>query len=88
MRIGSQELGYGIRLLFKNPSFTVAAVLAMALGIATSTMIFSMVNAVLLRPLPYTNPDEIMIIWAKFEARNAKDLWLSPPEVLLSCSCC
>jgi putative ABC transport system permease protein len=81
MRIGWQELGYGVRLLFKNPSFTVAAVLAMALGIATSTMIFSMVNAVLLRPLPYTNPDEVMIVWARFEARNAKDVWLSPPEV-------
>jgi predicted permease len=81
MRIGGQELGYGIRLLFKNPSFTLAAVLAMALGIATSTMIFSMVNAVLLRPLPYTNPDEVMIVWARFEARDAKDVWLSPPEV-------
>ena len=81
MSIGSQELRYGIRLLFKNPSFTVAAILAMALGIATSSMIFSMVNAVLLRPLPYTNPDEVMIVWARFEARNAKDIWLSPPEV-------
>src|SRR5882724_11599762 len=81
MRISWQELSYGIRLLFKNPSFTVAVVLAMALGIATSTMIFSMVNAVLLHPLPYTNPDEVMIVWARFEARSAKDLWLSPPEV-------
>ena len=81
MRIGWQDLGYGIRLLFKNPSFTVAAVLAMALGIATSTMIFSMVDAVLLRPLPYANPNEVMIVWARFEARNPKDLWLSPPEV-------
>jgi predicted permease len=81
MRIGGQELGYAIRLLFKNPSFTVAAVLAMALGIATSTMIFSMVHAVLLRPLPYSNPAEVMIVWARFEARNAKDVWLSPPEV-------
>ena len=81
MRIGGQEVGYGIRLLFKNPSFTLAAVIAMALGIATSTMIFSMVNAVLLRPLPYANPDEIMIVWARFESRDAKDVWLSPPEV-------
>src|SRR5688500_13759042 len=81
MRMGLQELGYGIRLLFKNPTFTVAAVLVMALGIATSSMIFSMVNAVLLRPLPYSNPDEVMIVWARFEARNAKDIWLSPPEV-------
>jgi len=81
MSIGSQELRYGFRVLFKNPSFTVAAILTMALGIATSSMIFSMVNAVLLRPLPYSNPDEVMIVWARFEARNAKDVWLSPPEV-------
>lgn len=81
MRPGWQELRYGIRLLFKNPSFTVAAVVAMALGIATSTTIFSMVNTVLLRPLPYTNPDEVMIVWARFDGRDAKDIWLSPPEV-------
>ena len=62
MRTAWQELSYGLRLFFKNPTFTVAAVLAMALGIATSTMIFSMVNAVLLRPLPYTNPDEVIIV--------------------------
>jgi len=81
MSLGTQELRYGIRLLFKNPSFTVAAIIAMALGIATSSMIFSMVNAVLLRPLPYSNPDEVMIVWARFEARSANDIWLSPPEV-------
>lgn len=81
MRTVWQELSYGLRLFFKNPTVTVAVVLAMALGIATSTMIFSMVNAVLLRPLPYTNPDEVMIVWARFEARDAKDSWLSPPEV-------
>lgn len=81
MRTTWQELRYGLRLFFKNPTFTVAAVLAMALGIATSTMIFSMVNTVLLRPLPYANPDEVMIVWARFEARSAKDTWLSPPEV-------
>jgi putative ABC transport system permease protein len=74
MSTSSDELRYGIRLLFKNPSFTVSAILAMALGIATSTMIFSMINAVLLRPLPYTNPDEVMIVWARFEARSANDI--------------
>ena len=81
MRPGWQELRYAIRILFKNPSFTVAAVVAMALGIATSTTIFSMVNTVLLRPLPYSNPEEVMIVWARFDGRDAKDIWLSPPEV-------
>jgi putative ABC transport system permease protein len=76
-----QDLRYGIRLLFKSPAFTVAAVLAIGLSIGTVTTIFSAVNAVLLRPLPYANPDQVMIIWARFEARGADDTWLSPPEV-------
>jgi putative ABC transport system permease protein len=75
------DLRYAFRMLFKNPAFTAAALLAVGLSIGTVTTIFSAVSAVLLRPLPYADPNGVMIIWARFEARGADDTWLSSPEV-------
>jgi len=75
-----QDLRYGARMLLRSPGFTVAGVLSLALGIGANTAIFSVVNAVLLRPLPYDRPDQIMRLWTTHPKSGALRIPFSAPN--------
>jgi len=73
------DLKFAFRQLLKNPGFTVVAVLTLALGIGANTAIFSFANAILLRPLPFKDPQKLVMVFTSYLAIDAHHNWVSAP---------
>ena len=76
-----QDIRYGARMLLKNPGFTAVAIFSLALGIGANTAVFSVVNAVLLKSLPYQNPESIVLVWGEDKAAGDSREQVSATDV-------
>lgn len=81
MRVFMQDVRFGARTLAQRPSFTIVATLVLALGIAATTTIFSVVDAVLLKPLPYPDPERLVMVWETNLARGIPEMNVAPPNL-------
>ena len=78
----TNDLRYALRTLRRSPSFTTIAILTLALGIGANTAMFSVVNAVILRPLPYQDPDRLAMLWTNDPKRDIREEGTSYPTFL------
>src|SRR5438477_4432275 len=82
MEISLRDVRHAARNLVRSPGFAVVTILTLALGIGANTAIFSVVNAVILRPLRYPQPDRLIYISSQFPQMGFDQFWVSPPEFM------
>src|SRR5205809_2468511 len=77
-----RDVRHAARNLLRSPGFAIVTILTLALGIGANTAIFSVVNAVILRPLRYPQPDRLIYISSQFPQMGFDQFWVSPPEFM------
>ena len=77
-----QDIRYALRTLRKQPVFTLVAVLTLTLGIGANTAIFSLLYQILLRPLPYASPDQLVFVWNTYPLMGLPQASVSIPDYL------
>ncbi|HEX4666931.1 MAG TPA: ABC transporter permease [Chthoniobacterales bacterium] len=77
-----QEIRHALRLLLKNPLFALVAIVTLALGIGATTAVFTLVNALLIKPLPYEDPARLVLLFEHFTDQHLDAIPVSPPEFL------
>ena len=80
METGAQDLGYAARMLRRSPGFTLAAILTLTLGIGANLATFTVVHAVLLNPLPFPHPEQLVRVYDDLRGSNSRDVGMSIPE--------
>src|SRR5207253_1995175 len=77
-----QDLRYGLRVVAKSPGLTLVIILSLAIGIGANTAVFSVADALLLKPLPYPHPDRLAILWLRSPGIGIPEDWPSPGQYL------
>jgi predicted permease len=80
MRTLAKDVAYAVRMLAKSPGFSLAAILSLAIGIGANTSIFSILDALLLRPLPYKDAGRLVILWNRSPGLNITEDWFSTAQ--------